>query len=95
MRKGLITNLSLYRNFGLHYDGIIKFQIGDKIYESSKLNDFMRDYGNRYNNLSDIKGSDFRVLSQYRQGNSIVFEIELINKTFNPNKVISYLYFEE
>jgi hypothetical protein len=95
MRKWLITNLSLYRNFWLHYDWIIKFQIWDKIYESSKLNDFIRDYWNRYNNLSDIKGSDFRVLSQYRQWNNIVFEIELINKTFNPNKVISYLYFEE
>jgi len=55
----------------------------------------MRDYWNKNKNINEIKGSDFRLLSQYRQLGSIIFEIELINKTFNPNKVISYLYFEE
>lgn len=95
MRKWIITNLSLYRSFWLKNKGIINFQIWDKKYETSKVDDFIRDYWDKNKNINEIKGSDFRLLSQYRQWGSIIFEIELINKTFNPKKVISYLYFEE
>lgn len=88
----MITNLSLYKNFWLHYDWIIKFQIWDKKYESAKIDDIVKDYWNRYINLTDITGSDFRLLNKYNQSDSIIFEIELINDIINPKKFINYLY---
>jgi len=96
MPKWVITNITIYRDYWIKYDWFIKFRIWNKYYHCSNIDSFMKAYNkNRNWNINDVKWSDFKVLWEYKKADKwAIFEIELIDRAFNPNKEITYIYWE-
>lgn len=97
MPKWIITNIWIYKNYWIKYDWFIDFRVWDKYYHCSNIDNFMKSYSrNRHQNIDNVRWSDFRVLWEYKKSNKwVIFEIELIDKEFNPNREKTYIYWEK
>lgn len=97
MKKWIITKIEINRIYWVGYNWFIDFKVWDNRYHCSNINNFMKAYNkDRRSNIESIKWSDFRVLSEYKKSDKwLLFEIELINRDFNPDKKITYIYWEK
>lgn len=100
MKKWMITNLNIHRNYGLNYKGFIEFKIWDEKYHCSEVNKIIKDIilNNRIKYefyIDNLKWVDFRIHTRYKMWNwYCVYEVEILNNYLNPNKIMSYLEVE-
>lgn len=97
MKKWMITNLNIYKNYGLNYEWYIEFRIWDEKFYCDEVNKFIKDIiinkRAKYECIiNDIRWVDFYVYNWYNKWDwGYVYEIEINNSLINPNKITSFL----